>query len=102
SAQPPYYLLAGLPDQNGASFQLTSALVSRARQFLSAYVSASSDPATYGKITVLELPAETQTRGPQQVQAQFLGSPEVSSQLHLLREKQNTIEARNPSPPAVS
>ena len=27
SAQPPYYLLAGLPDQQGATFQLTSALV---------------------------------------------------------------------------
>ena len=95
SAQPPYYLLAGLPNQNGATFQLTSALVSRARQFLSAYVSASSDPASYGKITVLELPAETQTLGPQQVQAQFLGSPEVSSQLNLLRQNQTTIEYGN-------
>jgi hypothetical protein len=95
SAQPPYYLLAGLPNQEGASFQLTSALVSRARQFLSAYVTASSDPATYGKITVLELPAETQTLGPQQVQAQFLGSPEVSSQLNLLRQNQTTIEYGN-------
>jgi len=95
SAQPPYYLLAGLPGQQGASFQLTSALVSRARQFLSAYVTASSDPASYGKITVLELPAETQTLGPQQVQAQFLGSPEVSSQLNLLRQNQTTIEYGN-------
>ena len=61
--------------RRGATFQLTSALVCRARQFLSAYVSASSDPATYGKITVLQLPAETQTLGPQQVQSQFLSSP---------------------------
>ena len=50
---------------------------------------------TYGKITVLELPAETQTLGPQQVQAQFLGSPEVSSQLNLLRQNQTTIEYGN-------
>jgi uncharacterized membrane protein (UPF0182 family) len=95
SAQPPYYLLAGLPDEEGATFQLTSGLVSRARQFLSAYVSASSDPATYGKITVLELPAETQTLGPQQVQAQFLGSPLVSQELNLLRQNQTTIEYGN-------
>ncbi len=74
--QPPYYLLAGLPNQNGgATFQLTSALVSLQRQFLAAYMTASSDPETYGKITVLQLPADTQTLGPQQVQAQFLGSP---------------------------
>ena len=58
-------------------------------------MTASSDPATYGKITVLELPAETQTLGPQQVQAQFLGSPEVSSQLNLLRQNQTTIEYGN-------
>ena len=95
SAQPPYYLLAGLPNQEGATFQLTSALVSRARQFLSAYVSASSDPANYGKLTVLELPAETQTLGPQQVQAQFLGSPQVSQELNLLRQNQTTIEYGN-------
>ena len=95
SAQPPYYLLAGLPDQQGATFQLTSGLVSRARQFLSAYVTASSDPSSYGKITVLELPAETQTLGPQQVQAQFLGSPLVSQELNLLRQNQTTIEYGN-------
>ena len=95
SAQPPYYVVAGLPGQQGASFQLTSGLVSRARQFLSAYVSASSDPANYGKITVLQLPAETQTLGPQQVQAQFLGSPLVSQELNLLRQNQTTIEYGN-------
>ena len=91
TAQPPYYVLAGLPDQQGATFQLTSALVSRARQFLSAYVSASSDPATYGKITVLELPAETQTQGPQQVQALFLGTPQVSQEIGLLSRQGQTI-----------
>jgi uncharacterized membrane protein (UPF0182 family) len=91
SAQPPYYVLAGLPDQEGATFQLTSALVSRARQFLSAYVSANSDPATYGKITVLELPAETQTLGPQQVQALFLGTPQVSQEIGLLSRQGQTI-----------
>ncbi|MGH3613664.1 MAG: UPF0182 family protein, partial [Pseudonocardia sp.] len=95
-AQPPYYLLAGLPNQEGATFQLTSALVSRARQFLSAYVSASSDPATYGQISVLELPAETQTQGPQQVQALFLGSPEVSQAIGLLsRQGQTTVDYGN-------
>ncbi|GAY07082.1 UPF0182 family protein [Pseudonocardia sp. N23] len=93
--QPPYYLLAGLPNQNGATFQLTSALVSLQRQFLAAYMTASSDPETYGKITVLQLPADTQTLGPQQVQAQFLGSPTVSQELNLLRQNQTTIDYGN-------
>ena len=94
-AQPPYYLLAGLPNQEGASFQLTSALVSLRRQFLASYMSASSDPANYGKISVLQLPSETQTQGPQQVQAQFLGSPTVSQELNLLRQNQTTIDYGN-------
>jgi uncharacterized protein len=94
-AQPPYYLLSGLPDQPAATFQLTSALVSLRRQFMASYMTASSEPDTYGKITVLQLPADTQTLGPQQVQAQFLGSPNVSSELNLLRQNQTTIDYGN-------
>ena len=93
--QPPYYVLAGLPNQQGASFQLSSALVSLRRPFLSAYVSASCGPANYGKITVLQLPVGTQTPGPQQVQNQFVSSPDVSREINLLRQNQTTIEYGN-------
>jgi uncharacterized protein len=93
--QPPYYVLAGLPNQQGPSFQLTSALVSLRREFLSAYVSADCDPNGYGKITVLQLPASTQTPGPQQMQNQFVSLPEVSQQLNLLRQNQTTIDYGN-------
>ena len=97
--QPPYYVLAGQPGGEGAatpSFQLTSALVFQRRQILSAYVSASSDPDTYGKITVLQLPPDTQTLGPQQVQTQLVGSPRVSSDLGLLsRGGQSTVNYGN-------
>ncbi|HXV92569.1 MAG TPA: UPF0182 family protein [Pseudonocardia sp.] len=98
AAQPPYYILAGPPGELGQAtptFQLTSALVFQNRQFLSAYMSASSDPETYGEITVLQLPPDTQTLGPQQVQTQFLGSPEVSTELNLLRQNQTTIDYGN-------
>ncbi|MDN5918756.1 MAG: UPF0182 family protein [Pseudonocardia sp.] len=95
-AQPPYYVLAGLPGgEPGATFQLTSALVSLQRQFLASYMSVDSDPKNYGKITVLQLPSDTQTLGPQQVQAQFLGSPQVSRELNLLRQNQTTIDYGN-------
>jgi uncharacterized membrane protein (UPF0182 family) len=99
ASQPPYYVLAGQPGGEGAatpSFQLTSALVFRNRQILSAYVSASSDPDTYGKITVLQLPPDTQTLGPQQVQTQLVGSPRVSADLGLLsRGGQSTVNYGN-------
>jgi uncharacterized protein len=99
--QPPYYVLAGQPvteEQATATprFQLTSALVFRNRDILSAYMSASSDPDNYGQITVLQLPPDTQTLGPQQVQTRFVGSPEVSQDLGLLsRGGQSTIDYGN-------
>lgn len=98
-SQPPYYVLAGPPGQDGATtptFQLTSALVFRSREILSAYMTASSDPGSYGKITVLELPSSTQTLGPQQVQSQLVSSPNVASNLGLLnRNTQSTIDYGN-------
>lgn len=93
--QPPYYVLAGLPGQDGASFQLTTPLVSLQRPFLAAYVSAASDPATYGHLTVLQLPTDTQTPGPQQAQNQFVSMPQVSQQLNLLKQNQTSIDYGN-------
>jgi uncharacterized membrane protein (UPF0182 family) len=88
--QPPYYLLADDPRRLSSSspqFQLTTALVSLQREFLSAYLSVSSDPGSYGHMTLLQLPTDTQTQGPQQVQTQFLSSPQVSTELNLLRQQ---------------
>ena len=92
---PPYYLLAGdprpgaTPDSPVPADQRAGVL-SR-REFLSAYVSASSDPATYGQITVLQLPARDrrpQTLGPQQVQAQLLTQPVGQRRaVNLLRQR---------------
>jgi uncharacterized membrane protein (UPF0182 family) len=95
AAQPPYYVLAGLPNQAGASFQLTSPLVSLQRPFLAAYISAGSDPGSYGHLTVLQLPTDTQTPGPQQAQNQFVSLPQVSQQLNLLKQNQTSIDYGN-------
>jgi uncharacterized membrane protein (UPF0182 family) len=77
--QPPYYLQVKLPGSDKPEFQLTSVLTGFQREFMSAYVSASSDPATYGKLTVLRLPTSTQTPGPTQVQQLFRTTSEVST-----------------------
>jgi uncharacterized membrane protein (UPF0182 family) len=96
--QPPYYILAGRPGEPGTSpsFQLTSALVFQQRQFLSAYLSVSSDPDTYGKMTLLRLPDSTTTQGPQLVQSALVSDPEVSQQIGLLsRNGQSTVDYGN-------
>jgi uncharacterized membrane protein (UPF0182 family) len=69
--QPPYYVITKAPGQSQPTFQLTSPLTSLARPNMAAWVSVSSDPATYGQFTVLTLPIDTQTQGPVQMQNQF-------------------------------
>ncbi|MGH3988603.1 MAG: UPF0182 family protein, partial [Pseudonocardiaceae bacterium] len=94
--QPPYYVLAGPPAGDGpATFQLSSALVGLRRQFLAAYVSVSSSPDSYGAITVLRLPTDSQALGPQQVQTRFRSSAEVSRELNLLQAAETTIRFGN-------
>jgi uncharacterized protein len=96
--QPPYYILAGTPAEpgSGPSFQLTSALVFQQRQFLSAYLSVSSDPDTYGQMTLLRLPDSTTTQGPQLVQSALVSDPDVSQQIGLLsRNGQSTVDYGN-------
>ncbi len=82
--QPPYYVLLGDQQTNKPVFNLTSAMVGYNRQFLSAYISVRSDPDGYGKFTILRLPTDTQTQGPQQTQNTMTTAPEVSSQKTLL------------------
>src|SRR5450755_1109497 len=76
--QPPYYLQVKLPGAQGSEFELTSVLTGFQREFMSAYVSASSDPSNYGQLTVLRLPTATQTPGPTQVQQLFRTTQEIS------------------------
>jgi uncharacterized membrane protein (UPF0182 family) len=78
SAQPPYYVLAEAPGQTQPTFQLTSALTGLSTQNMAAWVSVSSDPASYGKFTVLTLPTGTQTLGPVQMQSQFESTSKVT------------------------
>jgi uncharacterized protein len=90
--QPPYYILAQRPGDDGASFQLTSALNAFQRENLSAFVSASSAPETYGDIQVLQLPGNTPFRGPGQVQNSFLSNNDIRPDLTLFdSENSNAV-----------
>ena len=57
--QPPFYVLVGDQQTAKPSFRLATAMVGYNREFLSAYISAHSDPENYGKLTVLQLPTAT-------------------------------------------
>ena len=94
-AQPAYYVLAQVPGQNQPTFQLTSALTAFQRQNLAAWVSASSDPQSYGQFTVLTLPATTQTPGPVQVQNQFDSTGKVTENRTLFQNPNVDAEFGN-------
>ncbi|WP_330253569.1 UPF0182 family protein [Nocardia sp. NBC_00565] len=92
--QPPFYVLLGDPDNAQPSFRLASAMVGFNREFLSAYVSAYSDPENYGKISIFQLPTDTLTQGPQQIQNSMISDTRVASERTLL-ERSNRIQYGN-------
>ena len=96
SFQPPYYIVAKDLAENdrSASFQLTSAMNRFRRDFLAAYISASSDPQTYGKITVLTIPG--QVNGPKLANNAITTDTAVSQDLGVIgRDNQNRIRWGN-------
>jgi uncharacterized membrane protein (UPF0182 family) len=96
SYQPPYYIVAKdiAQNDNSASFQLTSAMNRFRRDFLAAYISASSDPQTYGKITVLTIPG--QVNGPKLAFNAISTDTAVSQDLGVIgRDNQNRIRWGN-------
>ena len=96
SYQPPYYIVAKniAKGDNSASFQLTSAMNRFKRDYLAAYISASSDPSTYGKITVLTIPG--QVNGPKLANNAITTDTAVSQDLGVIgRDNQNRIKWGN-------
>ena len=94
--QPPYYLTLQMPGEIEPAFSLTTTFAPQRRQTLAAFMAVSSAPGEdYGKIRVLQLPSNTTTPGPQQVQNNFESDPTVSSQLSLLRRGGSEIEFGN-------
>ncbi len=96
SYQPPYYIVAKniAKNDNSSSYQLTSAMNRFKRDYLAAYISASSDPETYGKITVLTIPG--QVNGPKLANNAITTDPAVSQDLGVIgRDNQNRIRWGN-------
>jgi uncharacterized protein len=77
--QPPYYLLAKLPDQPGLTFQLTAAMVPLGRENLAGLVSGHYDGGK-PKLQVFELPDNTNILGPVQIHQKMTNQDETVRQ----------------------
>lgn len=86
-AQPPYFLTLQMPGTKAPVFSLTTPFVPRGgRENLIAFAVVNSDAGPeYGKISVLQLPRNTNIAGPSQVASNFEAKPEVANSLSLLR-----------------
>lgn len=92
--QPPFYVMAADPETGKPSFQLTTTFRGLKREFLTAHMTANSDPENYGKITVRVLPTNTQTQGPKQAQDAMMSSDQVARDRSLW-EGTNELENGN-------
>ncbi|MGZ8630365.1 MAG: UPF0182 family membrane protein [Actinomycetota bacterium] len=80
----PYYLLMKAPSEDTERFQLVLPFVPEERQNMVAWLAASSDPDSYGRLLALELPSEENVAGPSLVFARINQDPQFSAERTLL------------------
>ncbi|MFG2817917.1 UPF0182 family protein [Kitasatospora sp. NPDC048365] len=84
--QPPYYLTVRMPDQQDATFSLTTSFVPSGRDNLAAFVAVNADPGPdYGTMRILKVPTGSSALGPKLTQAKLNSDPAVANQLTLLK-----------------
>jgi uncharacterized membrane protein (UPF0182 family) len=94
-SQPPFYLTLQMPDQDEATFSLTSSFIpggTTDRNILTGFLAVDSETGSsagevregYGKLRLLELPSDVTVPGPGQVQNNFNANPAISTELNLL------------------
>ncbi|MEX2291543.1 MAG: UPF0182 family protein [Mycobacteriales bacterium] len=94
--QPPFYSLLEFPGEPaGAQFRLSTSFTGLNRPNLAAFASVSSDPGTYGKIQVLQLPRSNPPNGPGQVANQFLSEQVVAESLFPFRQNRAEVTFGN-------
>ncbi|MFF3749648.1 UPF0182 family protein [Streptomyces sp. NPDC002018] len=95
SAVPPYYLSLKMPGQDDQRFSLTTTFTPNGRPNLGAFMAVDADATStdYGKIRVLRVTSTVP--GPQQVQSELNGVPEVATFVRDLRGTDSDIEYGN-------
>ncbi|HUE59573.1 MAG TPA: UPF0182 family protein [Acidimicrobiales bacterium] len=92
----PQYILAHLPQSTQQSFILLTPFVpvstSAARQNLTAYMTASSDPQDYGALRLFETPAGQTVDGPALIANAIRSNVTISTELSYLNQNGSTVE----------
>lgn len=88
----PIYLLYTPPGESDERFVLTRPYVPRSRDNMISLLVASSDPDSYGEISVLEFPRSRSVLGPQQVDNLINQDVEASRTLSLLKQRGSDVQ----------
>ena len=87
----PEYGVYRLPDDDEASFLLTTVLVPRGRDNLAAILVAGNDPERYGELTLYDVPRDELVQGPRHIEALVEQDPTISGQFSLWRQGGSTV-----------
>ncbi|MEA2488054.1 MAG: uncharacterized protein QOF16_1708, partial [Actinomycetota bacterium] len=87
---PATYLLINLPGQS-QQFLLTRAFTPRGRDNMVSYMTAGSDPGTYGDLNVLEFPRSRVIFSPLQINNLIKQDPQISAELTLLGRGESNV-----------
>ena len=87
----PYYLLMRAPGEDTEVFQLVLPFVREGRQNMVAWLAASSDAASYGRLLSLELPTEENVPGPSIVFSRLNQDPQFSQERTLLGQGGSSV-----------
>lgn len=87
----PYYVLARLPENEELEFMLISPLTPENRDNMISWMTAKSDPGSYGDLLVYKLPKERLIYGPAQIEARIDQDPEISRQIALWDQRGSRV-----------
>lgn len=87
----PYYVLARLPGQDQLEYMLISPLTPENRDNMISWMTAKSDPGSYGDLIVYKLPKERLIYGPAQIEARIDQDPEISRQIALWDQRGSRV-----------
>lgn len=103
--QPPYYMSLKMPEQEKASFSLTSSFIldTSDRNVLTGYLAVNAEPGDkdgevdpdYGTMRLLELPRDQTAAGPGQVQNDFDTDAEAANELNILARGNSEVMQGN-------
>ncbi|MCC5915488.1 MAG: UPF0182 family protein [Balneolaceae bacterium] len=87
----PYYVLARLPEEEQLEFMLISPMTPENRNNMISWITAKSDPGSYGELVSYVLPKDRLFYGPAQIEARIDQDPEISQQIALWDQRGSRV-----------